>query len=606
MHNTSHQPPIATWLISPEKFKHLSVGFIESLNRKTLYLVVAVIVVAGFGLRAANLSAEGLSEDELNKLQAVADYREFGLSPANAEHPMLMKAVQTASVVLCEKWNETFFAGLNENLSASPTVALQESARRREEADREEFQPPTPLEESVTSVGRALRIAPETALRLPGAIFGALTALLIFLVTRSLFGTSIALLAAALWALDPTAISFNRIAKEDTFFIFFFLFGTVFWLRAQACAERDEGNYNPLMWAAAACFGAMLASKYYPHFLTICAAYYYIFIGLPTTRWHVGKVRWLIFIFVIGVAFVICNLTILLPGTWTEMRAFASERRISHDAYEYVGNLYPNQITYWLRGVPWTFFFLFTLVKIPLLTLTGLLAGLPLLFRRKLGDGRYLLLILLFFFFMPFSVLGGKFARYYTLVHPPVHITAAIGIYFLTRWLASRAHTAQAKSFVAAALIFATLALSLVASLRTAPHYRLYNNIIGGGQRHAGEFFPHDDFYDASMREATFEIARRAALNTRVASESPRLFLHYAALAGRTDLAALSLSDATARATLRAGDHVIIARGRRYFSNDAVIGRLQRTGSPVVELKLGETPSTKIYQLDAASANVMR
>jgi hypothetical protein len=380
----------------------------------------------------------------------------------------------------------------------------------------------------------------------------------------------------------------------------------VFWLRAQARAERDEGDYNPLMWATAACFGAMLASKYYPHFLTICAAYYYIFIGLPTTRWHVGKPRWLIFIFVIGVAFVICNLTILLPGTWTEMRAFASERRISHDAYEFVGNLYPNQINYWLRGVPWTFFFLFTLVKIPLLTLFGLLAGLPLLFRRKLGDGRYLLLIWLFFFFMPFSVLGGKFARYYTLVHPPVIIAAAIGIYFLIRRLISHVRAPQVKPFVAAALILVTLALSLAASLRTAPHYRLYNNLIGGGHAHAGEYFPHDDFYDASMRDATFEIARRAAPDTRVASESPRLFLHYAALANRTDLAALSLSDAAARATLRPGDHVIIARGRRYFSNDATIGRLQRASSPVIELNLNGVPSTKIYQLDATSATVVR
>jgi hypothetical protein len=39
------------------------------------------------------LSAEGLSEDELNKLNAVADYRAHGLTGANGEHPMLMKGV---------------------------------------------------------------------------------------------------------------------------------------------------------------------------------------------------------------------------------------------------------------------------------------------------------------------------------------------------------------------------------------------------------------------------------------------------------------------------------------------------------------------------------
>ena len=45
-------------------------------NSKTLvFVALIVLVVAGFGFRAAGLSAEGLSEDELNKLNAVADYR---------------------------------------------------------------------------------------------------------------------------------------------------------------------------------------------------------------------------------------------------------------------------------------------------------------------------------------------------------------------------------------------------------------------------------------------------------------------------------------------------------------------------------------------------
>jgi hypothetical protein len=158
---TSHQPPVATWLISPEKFKHLSVGFVESLNRKTLYLIVAVIVLAGFGLRAANLSAEGLSEDELNKLQAVADYREFGLSPANAEHPMLMKAVQTASVVLCERWNAAV-TGQRENLSASPVSALQESARRRQESSDDVSQFASTSSQDATNRQSHLSFAPET------------------------------------------------------------------------------------------------------------------------------------------------------------------------------------------------------------------------------------------------------------------------------------------------------------------------------------------------------------------------------------------------------------------------------------------------------------
>ena len=98
-----------------------------------MFVLLACLIISGFGLRAYDLSAEGLSEDELNKLQAVADYRQFGLSAANAEHPMLMKAIQTASVVLCEKWNE-IVTEQSENLSLSPVAAMQESAQRRRES----------------------------------------------------------------------------------------------------------------------------------------------------------------------------------------------------------------------------------------------------------------------------------------------------------------------------------------------------------------------------------------------------------------------------------------------------------------------------------------
>ena len=73
-------------------------------------MVVALLtflVVGGFGLRAYRLSAEALSEDELNKVRAVADYRARGLTPANGEHPFLMKALLTASTVACEAWNST-------------------------------------------------------------------------------------------------------------------------------------------------------------------------------------------------------------------------------------------------------------------------------------------------------------------------------------------------------------------------------------------------------------------------------------------------------------------------------------------------------------------
>ena len=157
-----------------------------------------------------------------------------------------MKALLTASVVVAEQWN------------ASSLVASYPS----------------------------LSISTEAALRLPGVILGALTSLLIFLVVSELFGIEVALISAALWAVDPSGIGFNRIAKEDTFFLFFFLLANVFWLKGQRVAESGEGRPKLYYWATAVTFGAMLASKYLPHFMAISGSYYYIFQGIPATRWQ--------------------------------------------------------------------------------------------------------------------------------------------------------------------------------------------------------------------------------------------------------------------------------------------------------------------------------
>ena len=202
---------------------------VRSASRTLIISVLSLLILIGFGFRAVRLGAEGLSEDELNKLRAVQDYRAHGLTAANGEHPMLMKALLTVSVVAAEHWNATSFA-------ASHT---------------------------------SLQLSTEIALRLPAAIFGAFTSLLIFLVAAELFGIEVGLIAAALWALDPSGIGFNRIAKEDSFLLFFFLLANVFWLRSQRVAESGQGRPEPYYWATAAAFGAMLASKYMPHVFCI-------------------------------------------------------------------------------------------------------------------------------------------------------------------------------------------------------------------------------------------------------------------------------------------------------------------------------------------------
>ncbi|HEX8719849.1 MAG TPA: glycosyltransferase family 39 protein [Pyrinomonadaceae bacterium] len=544
-------------------------------GRAALVAALALLLLVGFGLRAYKLGAESLSEDELNKVRAVAEYRERGLTPANGEHPFLMKALMAVSIVAAERWNSTDAAAHN----------------------------------------AGLQISTETAARLPGVILGALTSLLLFLVTRELFGREVGLVAAALWAFGPAAVGFNRIAKEDSFLVFFFLLANVFWLRGQKVAEGGAGEGGarrpePYYWITAVCFAAMLASKYVPHFLAISGAYYYSFQGVAATRWRMGKKKWLVWFAVMGVAFVIFNPTILLPGTWQEMRTFAGERRIGHDSYEFLGQLYRNQMTLWLRGSPWYFYYVFMLVKLPPAVVAGFVAGLPLLFRRRLGDGRYFLLFWLFFWFFPFTFLGGKFTRYFTFALPAVLMTSAVGVRYLAGLFArlvvrGGAEAGAASAAARAGFALAVAALSLYASAGAAPHYRLYTNAPGGGGARAGTYFPHDEFYDASTREIAEAVARLAPPGARVASETPELLAYYARLAGRADLRSVSLSDRAALGEFRAGDLVVVARGRRYFSNEELTARLQAASKPSAAVSLGGVPSARVYLLDAAAAELL-
>lgn len=552
--------------IRPEPYTGQNV---RTFNRAIVVAALTFIVAAGFGFRASGLGAEGLSEDELNKLRAVAEYRTRGLTSTNGEHPFLMKALMTASIVAAERWNEA----------------------------------------SMAQSRPALRLPEETALRLPAALVGAFTSLLIYLVVAELFGTTTGLIAAALWAFDPVGIGFNRIAKEDSFLLFFFLLANVFWLRGQRAAERGDPRPEKYYWATAIAFGAMLASKYMPHLIAISGAYYYIFQGIPATRWRMGKRKWLIFFAVMGAAFLVCNPTILLPGTWREMRIFAGEQRIGHDGYEFMGQLYRNQMTLWLKGSPWYFYYAFMAFKLPLTVVAAFLVGLPLLLSKRLGDGRYFVFFWLFFWFFPFPLLGGKFTRYFTMALPVVLITAAIGINAAGLWLAQMskriASNVTLGSYVQAGIAVLFIASSAYASASAMPHYRLYTNALGGGNARAGSYFPHDEFYDASMRETARHIAALARPGASVATEAPELLTHYAARAGRSDLVSISLSDRTALQKLTTGDIIVVARGRRYFSNDALVSKLETSSQPVVNLSLGVVPSTRIYVLDEAALRIV-
>ncbi len=559
--------PAITAGLKPELFSEPGT---RAISRGMLAAVLSVLVIAGFGFRAAGLSSEGLSEDELNKLVAVNDYRAHGLTSANGEHPFLMKAMLAVSVIAAEKWNAT----------------------------------------SVVANNSELRLPIETALRLPNVLFGALTAILIYFLGVELFGFEIAILAAALWSFDPLAIGFNRIAKEDTLLTFFFLLANVFWVCGQRVAEtQPQRNPERYYWATAVALGAMMASKYLPQTIAIPIAYNYTFQAIPATRWRIGRPRFLKFFIVMGVAFLILNPTILIPNTWRMMSSFANFKVLGHDSYEFMGRLYLHRGIDWFRGQPWYFYFVMMAVKWPLLTLIGFIAGAPLLFRRMVGDGRYLILFWMFIWTLTFVTSGGKFTRYFTFVLPAALITAAIGAHFLARWLAdvfARAFGDASRIYVRSAIAAAVIMGAVWSCVEAAPHYRLYVNALGGGPARAGSYFPQDEFYDAYMRDTLIEVGKRARPNANVISELPTVAAFYAQQTNRPDLACLELSDTKDLDQLTEGDFLIDARGRTYFSNQAMLSRLRKAARPAFSVRTGAIPAADVYLLDANSLAALR
>jgi predicted membrane-bound dolichyl-phosphate-mannose-protein mannosyltransferase len=555
--------PFVTAGLRPEFFSDAGT---RALPRTLLILALSVLVIAGFALRAHNLTSEGLSEDELNKLNAVSDYRAHGLTSANGEHPLLMKALLTVSVIGAERWNQT----------------------------------------SLVAGHPDLNIPVEMSLRLPSALFGAATAVLLFLIASELFGLEIGLLSAALWAFDPLTIGLNRIAKEDTFLVFFFLLALFFWLRGQRVAEsQPQRNPERYYWATAMALGAMMASKLIPILISIPVAYNYVFQNIPATRWVIGKKRFIKFFIILGITFVVLSPTILFPGTWKAIANFTSYRAMGHDSYEFMGRLYTHKFADWLSGQPWYFYIVLLATKLPVLSLAGFAGGMALLFRRKTGEGRYLLLMWLALWSIGFVVVGGKFMRYITSLMPVVMIISAMGIQFVARKFGRLcAHLAgndSVKVYARAILPSLVILATFWSATNASPHYRLYVNSMTGGATKAGAYFPQDEFYDAYMRDALREIAKLAQPQAIVVSELDTVSAYYAQRSNRPDLVSLDLSDPGTVSKLRVGDFLIDARGRTYLSNQAMLARLRAVGRPAFTISVGTTPAADVYVLDQKS-----
>ncbi|MBC7911380.1 MAG: glycosyltransferase family 39 protein [Pyrinomonadaceae bacterium] len=491
---------------------------------RAIGFALALMFVLGFGLRLSGVSALGFAEDEINKLEAVRAYGRGDISP-NAEHPMLMKALMFVSMQAAEAWN----------------------AR----------QP-------------ANQISDEAALRFPNLLFGALTALPIFLLTAAFFDRRTALLAATLWAFGVNAITYNRIAKEDTLLVFFMLFAFYFYLRAKQTSGHDARGKRLNYGLSGAAFGLMLASKYFPHYFGLNALYHHLF---RVRERQPGEPQWKtpgLFYLLMLVVFLVANPSVLLPQTWAYLQAYTSGELLTHTGYLVGDTLYKNNMSstpFW--GTPFYFYLLFLAIKVPIPIIIAFIVGLVTALRRWRHPGHAFVLLMFILWIVPYSLIGAKWLRYTLSLMPLVYILAAIGIMTLAGWSAAlfkRLKIERASVFAYAAILLFFIALPAWAAYKSAPHYALYTNKFVS-ESTAGFYFPHDEFYDDGLREAIRYVCENAPQGAIIAHETPGVVRFYLQKFGRTDLQSRVLSDPSFNIDPEQDTYIILQRGRTYFEN---------------------------------------
>ncbi|MDX6269707.1 MAG: hypothetical protein QOD28_930 [Acidobacteriota bacterium] len=518
-------------------------------------LTLALLVVAGFALRAHGIAQLGFAEDEINKLEAVRAYGQGDITP-NTEHPMLMKTFVFLSLKVSQAWN--------------------------------------------ASAGATRQISEEAAVRLPNVLFGALTVVPLYLLTAAFFDKRTGLVAALLWASGVNAITYNRIAKEDTLLVFFMLFAFYFYLRAKQTSGYEPRAKRKFYLASAVSFGLMLASKYFPHYFGLNMLYHHLVAQRERAPGEPRGRTPAIFYPLVIITFLVANPAVLLPQTWHYLTAYSSEGLLTHHGYLMGETLYTNQMSSTPFGTPVYFYLLFLAIKTPLPLLVALVAGLVACVRRWRRPGEAFLLLMFVLWIVPYSLAGAKWLRYAHSLLPIVYMLAAVGIMWVLRLGASqdeREEKFSPRRIVRALIFLSFVALPAWLAYAAAPHYATYTNALGAGR--AGYYFPHDEFYDDGLREAIRYVAEHAPARASIVHETPGVARYYLQKFGRSDLDSRVLSDPAFQ--LDAAPRpafVILQRGRTYYENREKMQDVRARGRKVYEGFVGSVSAVEVYEVN--------
>jgi hypothetical protein len=533
-------PDVARWPTATAS------GLVVPRARAGLVALAMALVVA-LGFRTVGLSTYGFSEDEINKVRAIEEYR-AGHFVANAEHPMLMKLAMWGSVAAADAWNRH-----------------------------------APV---------ARRVSLETGVRLPNAIAGAATTLVLFGVAQLLFGDAVALVASLFYAFDVNAIAINRLGKEDTFLLFFFLLGVWLYERAKRQGVVDPGGAQRWYAASGAAFGLMLASKYMPHYLGI----YAFFNTLTDTNPGANRPGPRRYYGAMAAAFLAANAAVLSPDTWRYCVSYVQGGMLAHHGYLYAGQLYVTNIPVSPLGVPAGYYLHLLATKVPLVVLAAAVPGLIELVRRRRERGFVLLRVLIVFLLVPYSLMAAKFMRYALPMLATLDLLAAVGLVAGIGWLLRKRWLSPITRVTVATL---ALALSITGVLTAppsaAPYYSLFQNGIGARRAAPGVTFP-EETYDFGVREAVAAIATAAEPSAVIVTDAPAVAAHYLDGSGRSDLRVRTLSGDG----IPYGPHEawVIAQDEHVtFENELVVEHLRQHQTPWREFRAGDALAAQVFRI---------
>jgi hypothetical protein len=545
-----HNSTLPTMALSAQNEKS---ALARSLERHTVAALL-LIVTLGFFLRVRGLDRAGFNEDEIQKVNAARAYLHGDFS-RNLEHPMLMKSMIAVSLAAADRWNR--------------------------------------------GLSRSRQVSDEIAVRLPNTIFGALTAVVIFLIAQEFFGFDVGLLSALLWSAGTIAIMDNRLAKEDTLLVFFAWLGYYFYVRAKKASainvRQSMKPYAKWYFAAGASFGLMLASKYFPHYLSLIILYYY----LPLNRREYPPLcrrdYWLLFGTCVLV-FLIADPVILVPSTIKYFLHYVGEGTMTHHGYLMMGHFYFNDPAHLRGGMPFYFYLLMLAIKTPIPVLLALGVGMVEVAQRRREPGASFLILMFLFWIVPFSLVNGKWLRWMLSWMPAVCIIAAIGLLKIFSWARRLAVESRSRLLLPAlnALIFLVFLVQPVwTAAKAGPFYSLYLNPLGLGR--SGYYFPHDEFADAGLRPTIFKICKEAAAGSTVGGEAPPVFAYYFHQCRRDDLHYFSLSDAR-REALPPSTYLVVEDGRKYFENISFIRGIESEEDPAWTIAIEGVPAATVYR----------